>query len=53
MCLVSNGSWEFTFATMDGNSRIPILVSLEVANSLAGMNVIYVASGLCDPFYML
>jgi len=27
---------------MDGNSRIPILVSLEIANSFAGMNVIQV-----------
>ena len=42
MCSVSNGSWEFTFATMDGNSRIPILVSLEIANSFAGTNVIQV-----------
>ena len=23
-CSVSNESWEFTFSTMDGNSRIPI-----------------------------
>ena len=30
----------YTFATMDGNSRIPILVSLKIANSLAGTNVI-------------
>ena len=27
---------------MDGNSRIPILVSLEIANSFAGTNVIQV-----------
>ena len=41
-CLVGNGSWEFTFPTMDGNSRIPVLVSLEIVNSFAGTNVIQV-----------
>ena len=33
---------EFIFATMDGNSRIPILDFLEIANSFAGTNVIQV-----------
>ena len=30
------------FATMDGSSRLPILVSLEITNSFAGTNVIQV-----------
>ena len=41
-CSVSNGSWKFTFPTMDGNSRIPIPVSLEIVNSFARTNVIQV-----------
>ena len=41
-CLVSNGSWEFTFATMNGNSRTPILDFIEIANSLAERNAIQV-----------
>jgi len=37
-CLVGNESWEFKFPTMDGISRIPILVYREIcAFCLASM----------------